>query len=286
MGEKELSTIEKLERIDPRYLYLVFFLIVGGLMAFPVNIPTPVTQTSIDALDYIQSLEPGSKVLFCQTYPAGAKAEQLPQATVLARALIDQGCVLIGMSIREDGPILDNWAWVQAIGQERYDELYGDQLVIIGFIPGRESAVKALAADMRMTITDVHGTPLDEMAAMDGVITAEDIDAICIVSGSMGWVNYYLRQMQVQFGMPFICGIQASALSDMLPYIPETIKAYILGLRGAREFEMLISPDKPLYVPNLQGMMDALSSGFFYIVILILITNVLYFIKRSQNGGS
>jgi hypothetical protein len=286
MGETNQSTVNRMQNIDPRYIYLIFIIIVMALMAFPVNIPTPVTQATIDAHEYIKSMAPGSKVLFCQTYPAGAKAEQLPQATVLAKALIDQGCVLIGMSIREDGPVLDNWAWTQAVGQAKYDELYGNQLVIIGFIPGRESAVKALAADMRMTETDVYGTPLDELPAMEGVLTAEDLDAICIVSGSMGWVNFYLRQIQVQFGTPFICGIQASAYTQMLPYIPETIKAYILGLRGAREFEKVISPGQPLYVPNLQGMMDALSSGFFYIVILIIATNVLYYLSRSQNGGS
>jgi hypothetical protein len=286
MTEEPTGMLDKLIRIDPRYIYFIFFLIVGGLIAVPIGIPTPVTQATIDCYEYIKNLEPGSKVLFCQTYPAGAKAEQLPQATVLSKALIDQGCILIGMSIREDGPILDNWAWTQAVGQQKYDELYGEQLVIIGFIPGRESAVKALASDMRMTITDVTGIPLDQMPAMEGVYTAEDLDAICIVSGSMGWVNYYIRQMQVQYGMPFICGIQASAYPQMLPYIPQTIVAYILGLRGAREFEKVISPGKPLYVPNLQGMMDALSFGFFYIVILIIVTNIFYSIQRSRGGGT
>ena len=98
MEDKKLSTIDRLQGADPRYIYLLFVLIVGGLMAFPVNIPTPVTQPTIDAYNYIKTIEPGSKVLFCQTYPAGAKAEQLPQATVLAKALIDQGCILIGKS--------------------------------------------------------------------------------------------------------------------------------------------------------------------------------------------
>lgn len=286
MTETQPSIIDKLQNVDARYIYLLFLIIVGTLMAFPVGIPTPVTQATLDAYAYIQSLEPGTVVLFAQTYPAGAKAEQLPQATVLARALIDQGCILIGMSIREDGPILDTWAWTQAIGQERYDELYGEQLVIIGFLPGREAAVKAIASDMRLTVTDIYGTPLDEIKAMDGVYTAEDIDVIVQISGTMSWVNFYIRQMAIQYDMPFIMGIQGSALTEMLPYMPDTIVAYILGLRGAREFEKVISPDQPLYVPNLQGMMDALSAGFFYIVALIIATNVMYYIKKFQNGGS
>jgi hypothetical protein len=228
-------------------------------------------------------MEPGSVILFAQTYPAGAKAEQLPQATVLAKYLFENDMKLIGMSIREDGPVLDEWAWTKALGNERYNELYGEQMAIIGFIPGRETAVKAFGENLRMIEKDFYGNDIDDLPVMDGLETAEDIDAICIISGSMGWINFYLRQMQNDYGMPVICGAQASMVPAMLPYYPDAIPAYILGLRGAREFEKVISPNKPIYTPNLQGMMDALSAGFFYIVILIIVTNLIYVVRRPKS---
>jgi hypothetical protein len=230
--------------------------------------------------EYIDNMEPGSVVLFAQTYPAGAKAEQLPQATVLAKYLLDNDMKLIGMSIREDGPVLDDWAWRGALGDQRFNELYGEQMAIIGFIPGREAAAKAFAENMRMVEKDFYGNDIDDLPIMDGIETAEDIDAICIISGSMSWINYYLRQMQNQYGMPVICGAQASMVPQMIPYYPDAIPAYILGLRGAREFEKVISPDQAIYTPNLQGMMDALSFGFIYITALIVITNLFYFAGR------
>jgi hypothetical protein len=128
-----------------------------------------------------------------------------------------------------------------------------------------------------MVEKDFYGNDIDDLPVMDGIETAEDIDAICIISGSMSWINYYLRQMQNQYGMPVICGAQASMVPQMIPYYPDAIPAYILGLRGAREFEKVISPDQAIYTPNLQGMMDALSFGFIYITALIVITNLFYF---------
>jgi hypothetical protein len=277
MTQNERGLTDRLQNIDPRYLYLIFFILVMGLIAFPINVPTPVTDVTIEMKEYIDNMEPGSVVLFAQTYPAGAKAEQLPQATVLAKYLLDNDMKLIGMSIREDGPVLDDWAWRGALGDQRFNELYGEQMAIIGFIPGREAAAKAFAENMRMVEKDFYGNDIDDLPVMDGIETAEDIDAICIISGSMSWINYYLRQMQNQYGMPVICGAQASMVPQMIPYYPDAIPAYILGLRGAREFEKVISPDQAIYTPNLQGMMDALSFGFIYITALIVITNLFYF---------
>lgn len=72
----------------------------------PIGIPIKISEGTQSAYDVIDSLTPGSKVVFGFDYSPGNAAEMEPQAIAILKHLLTKDVKVIGLSFQAQGPML------------------------------------------------------------------------------------------------------------------------------------------------------------------------------------
>lgn len=267
--------------MDRRVIYLLLLLVLSFPLFRPVGIPLVTSALSKKSFDYIEKLPPGSVVAFATDTGVASQGEQMPQASVLFRQITrrkDLKIVLI--TFWEQGTIYLN-ALMEEAGHLK-DREYGKDWVDLGFIPGGEAAMAAVADDIHRAIpTDARGNKTSDLQLMKSVKTAKDINLLITISAGTPGVPEYARQWQSRHGTPIIAGVLSQFATIYMPYVDSKQLVGLLGgLRSAAEFEQLLG------IAGTAGRsMDALSLAHIMVVIFVCLANISYFaLKREQKG--
>ncbi len=158
----------------------------------------------------------------------------------------------------------------------------GVNWVHLGYVPGGESGVAALANDIRSVKTEDHfGTPIGQIPLMANINKASDFAALFWWGGSEGSIPYGIRQIVTPFNVPMTGMCTTNEVPNYTPYINSGQMVGIIGgVRGSAEYEYLMG------MPGLAlGQAMATNFGGLLWAILVVLGNVLYFIA-GRGGGS
>jgi len=158
----------------------------------------------------------------------------------------------------------------------------GVNWVHLGYVPGGESGVAALANDIRSVKTEDHfGTPISQIPLMANINKASDFAACFWWGGSEGSIPYGIRQIVTPFNVPMTGMCTTNEVPNYTPYINSGQMVGIIGgVRGSAEYEYLMG------MPGLAlGQAMATNFGGLLWAILVVLSNVLYFIA-GRGGGS
>jgi hypothetical protein len=118
---------------------------------------------------------------------------------------------------------------------------YGEDYVFLGFIPGSETGLASLLADIRGTVTvDFYGTPIDELPIMNGVNTATDFDLVFDSETDLTLMDGFVRQVSATYeGVKL--AMAASGGQFLEPYYPDQVQGLMYPLpQAGAEYEILI----------------------------------------------
>lgn len=276
----EMSIWEKMQDIDTRILYLLMWVVVLWPLINPINLPLGLQKGSKEYFDWIDDLEPGSKVVFSYDCSFSGLPELGPMSLATFHKLLEMDVKIYlcafwnaGADIAEDDIELLK-------PEENYGKVYGVDYIHLGYNPQREVGMTQFASDVykAFPVDFVYDKPLDTYEIMEGVQEAEDFDMlISIQSGSPGNAEW-VRQWVEPYGIDCIIGVLGVSTPGVAPYYNAgQVKAYLAGVRSAAEFEILVGrPDVAL------AQQDPLSTTHLLVILFVILGNIGHFYTRSQ----
>jgi len=261
-------------------LYVILIVLLAWPLIKPIGIKLDISDETRRCYEAIESLEPGSVVVFGFDYSAGNKAEMEPQALAVLRHLLRRNVKVIGLAFVEQGPILGEQAFQKTGWTEKQ---YGVDYINLGYRAGGQGTVAAFANDIPGTFnTDISGKPSTSFPIMEGIKTAADIDLIVTIAPGTPGPEDYVRQVFSSYQTPLVCGVPAVAITQVAPYVQaKQIKGILGGSPAAAQYELLI--EQP---GDAVAAMDAQSLAHLLIVAVIILRNIGYLAEKKASNNT
>jgi hypothetical protein len=283
---------------EDRFIILIFLIILSIAPLVPLP-DTPITPPTQDSFAAIENVPDGGTFLWCTDFGMGMWYEQAPAEVAVFRHMFqrvrDDDCKIV--FVTTSGP--DPWFVVQRLFRDEvnpddYGAVYGEDYVLLGWIPGYESTLAGLLSDLKGITSnkDYQGTALSDLPMMADLNEAGDFHLLGYslstspepytrqwgVGVGLNNVPVMLKDGTESPGALLICNINTGGVPWVMPYIEAGIQtSYISGQRGGAEYEDLLNePGAGL------GFMAGQSLGHFFAIALIIGTNAYYFYSRSR----
>lgn len=282
MGTEKKSILDRIASPDRRIIYAIAIISIVIPLAKPVGLPITIAKESRAFYDVIEALPDGSTILCSPDMESGVFGELGPVAIANMRHLWTKNHKLVFVFFyRGDGPIIfSNKVMTRVPGYVDEttvgDKVYGVDWVSLGYIEGHATAMAQLASDFHFISTDQFGNSIDDLPLLDEIQTAADFDLFIDIGG--GDNADALAQFSIPYDLPAICGTLSVDYIGLLPYYLSGVYGGILmGMKGGAEYESLIGAPGLATVAN-----DAISVTHLVLLSLLVIGNVVFFIRKNQ----
>ncbi|MDP2872373.1 MAG: hypothetical protein Q8P31_07550 [Bacillota bacterium] len=266
-----MNVLRVLGNIDRRIIYLLLIVAIIGPLMRPIGLPTMVEPMTRQAYAAVNALQTGDVLCLAMDFSVGYKDDLMAGVIAMVQHALDRGANVIMPAVLQDGPMLADEV-IRLFEGRGYKR--GERLVNLGFRPGGETAVAAMARDMRGTYPQDHyGTPVDALPAMNGVSTAADFDlviavAVNITPGGIDWI----KQVQGPFGTKTIFHSGTMLVPQFTPYLQSgQLVGMLKGISGSAQYESLINRPGPA-----TASMEGQSMSHLLVIILVLLGNLAY----------
>lgn len=274
-----MTLMEKIEALDRRIIYLLAWAFVLFPLLNPLGLPIPISQDSRAWYDYIDAIPDGSTILFSMDYGVSGMPELFPMTVATMAHLWSRDVKVVVIAFWSQGPLVFNTLLTQ-LNPEDFGKVYGEDWVELGYMPGGETAMNALASDIHAAFTRdfLENRPISEFPIMQDIRTAQDIDLIVSMETGTPGLAEWLRQWQAPHGVPIIVGCIGVSVPGMIPYLNSgQLSALMPGLTTSAEYEVLLGR------PGLAvAGVDAVSTSHLMLVLLVIMGNIAYFASRGR----
>jgi hypothetical protein len=281
--------LDFLTTLDRRCVFLLMALAVGIPVLTQATFPEAPTAPTRAVFQAVEDLPEGSLVLLAFDYDPGSAPELQPMATAFTRHCCLKKHRMIFLTLWPTGtPMVDQTIRDVIVGEFADAGFkYGEDYVNLGYRPGNEVAIKALATEMRkLYATDANGSSLDALPLTRPIKNVLDMQLVLNVSagypGAKEWVQYGTTQGKLPLGVG-VTGVQAP---QMYPYYPDQVLGILAALKGAAEYEAALG-DKyerfrdPIHNEAIKRMGPQLFAHLL-MVGLIVLGNVVHFANRRR----
>jgi hypothetical protein len=297
MGEKKDEYIGAFPRED-RYIFAIFLVLlaISPYIPFP---ETPITPATRNFYAAIENVPDGGAYMWSTDFDIGvwyemAAPEIATYHHMFTRAQEDGCKVVLVATFYPQGWMAAEKILREEVRPDDYGLVYGEDYVMLGWIPGYETTLAGLMSDL-WTIAggkDYQGTAFTDLPMMDNLRGAGDFHLLGYSTSTSP--DPYARQWGVGMGsnttpMTMKDGQQldgammignagTATVAWLMPYIESGIQtSYLSGQRGGAEYEILL--DRPGMGG---GFMAGQSIGHFYAIALVIVTNALYLLERRR----
>jgi len=270
------SLLEYIEAPPREFIYTILLIILSLPLVRPIGLPIPVSARIREYHEYIANLPDGAYVFVSVDYGVSSLPAFEPFMMATMHDLFAKNVKVVFATLYTDGPICYRSA-IEKVNPDAYGKKYGEDYVFLGYVPGGETARKALAEDLHAAVpADAKGTPIDQIPMLKGIKGASDFDLLICLTPSGDVAIGWIRQWVTPYGIKYLCVVLAMMMPTIEPYYPEQVKALCGADRGG-EYEFLIG--KP--GPGIKKA-DSFSIGHIVLMIFIILANIAYFSLKMQ----
>jgi hypothetical protein len=281
--EKMKQTIKKkIVSTDLAVLSILLLVVTIIPLLFTLGLPIPVSTNVQAVYKKIESLPPGSYVLYGSDCAPSGWGEDYPVARAIMQHLFMRPVKIVIIAFDTPaGPQL-----AESVVQEvnKGTKQYGTDYVNLGYFPGAEVAKAAFAKDVhRLVSQDFYGTSIDKLPIMQNLRTAKDIAYLITVTFMFTGTEEYIRQFVTGYGVTVTQADGAGGLPTATPYIRSgQLLGGVFGFQGAAEYELLLKSPGPAVRQT-----DALSLTALLMIGFIAAGNFQYFRRKlvDRKGG-
>lgn len=260
--------------INRRLIFILITLAVAIPLVIKIGLPNNVTKEVRQVYQEIDQLDSGSVVLISFDHEASSLPEVKPMAVAILRHCFSKNLKVIGLALLAEGTAIGDGI-LREMAKE-YDKKYGMDYLFLGFRPQSQAAILGMGEDIKRVFPlDYTNIPLDQIPMMNEVKNYQDISLIISVAdGDMPtyWVDYAVSRYHKKVAT----AVAAVMATSFYPFLASgQIVGLLGGLKGAAEYEILIKR------PGMgQRGMDAQSVSHLVIILLVILGNATYFLKR------
>jgi len=274
-----MGVMEKLssnKNLDKYILWSVMVILIAWPILSPIGLPLPIDPMTQEFYDNIAALPPGSAVWMENACGPSNMAEQMPAFVAIMSHISQMDLKLVLFNIY-DPTAIPVWEEFMMPELERRGHIgeYGVDWAWLPYIPGKETALAGVAADIRSTIgVDHYGTPLDELPIMEGLNSVEDFDLVILVGNTSPYFAY-IRQVIAPYQINFITQVLTLDVPLTMPYYPLQTQAILKGLGGAAQYEKIIG-----YAWRGMAAIESTSTSHTWILLAVIAANIYYVYKK------
>ncbi len=275
---QEKSFLDKIERLDRRWVFLFIGLAVAFPLFFKFGIAPDVTPPVQAYHDAIESLPEGSMVLCSFDYDPGSRAELNPMAQATLRHLMKKKHKVVLLTLWATAPaLIENN--INLVCRDEYKAKYGEDYVYLGQKEGREAVMVEMGRSIRSTFPlDYFHTPIEQIPLMRNVENYSSFSLLINVSAGYPGTKEYVQYVQSRFSIKMVSGASAVSVPEYSAYFQSgQLSGLLTGISGAAEYEKLIHASGLATIT-----MGGQTMGHLVIIFFILIGNVLYFVNRGR----
>ncbi len=224
----------------------------------------------------VESLKPGSPVLFSFDFDPSAMEELYPMGLALLRHCFQNGLHPILMTHWPNGVGISRQT-IEKAAKER-GKAPGKDYVFLGFRPGGSNLVLNMGESLQGAFDkDFYKQPTEGMPALEGVRSLKDIPLVIDLAAGTA-VEMWIAYGRDRFGFDLGAGCTAVITPDLYPFLNSGQLIGVLGgLRGAADYETLVKR-----ADRATKGMQAQSLTHVLIILLIIGANVRYLSLRSR----
>jgi hypothetical protein len=284
----------RLGRLDRRWIFLAMGLSIAAPILFRLRfpeVPGPMARATFAA---IESLPPGSRVLISFDFDPASKAELQPMANAMVHHCAAKGHKIVFMALWPLGKQMADQAIkdvLLAFHGDKYS--YGADYVQLGFKTGNEGVIKQLTTNFTEAYpSDTAGTPLSGLPLVADVRDLGGFDLVATVSagypGAKEWVQFGREAMKDSASL--VCGTTGVQASQLFPYYPGQLGGMLVAVKGAAEYETLVTDDYPVSKNQERLEQGRVRMGpqlvaHLLMIALIVIGNIAMIASRGTQGG-
>jgi len=258
-------------------VYLMIIVLCGYVVLQPLGLPLAINESTQHFYDTLNNIPEGSVILWNEGYMVSAfvSGSQVALYRQFFDLMREKDVNVIFLSSCVDGPL--GGALIQKLldaGVDKTDTEYGKDYVNLGWLPGFEAVLAAIAQDIQsVTEEDAYGTPVGNLELMQGLTT----DDLYLLGFSCGVsVDPWMRQWG-PLGKPILMIGGESLIAQAMGYVESgTVEAYLNGGRGNAEFEKLYG-----YFTLQTAIMDAKNLMSLYGIGLMILSNLIFGKKKG-----
>lgn len=268
---------------DPRFVYVLLVLVIAIPVLTHTVLPVPVTDSTRAVYDYIENLPENSLVVLSFDYSTSTVPELQPQATIVTQHVFMRPLKVLFVAQWTDGPALTD-AVLGAINKG--NKQYGVDYATLGYIPNSATLIGMTADIHSFFPVDTRGNPTNTLPIIQQFPGARQTAlVVTFVAGEPG-LSAYLQYWQSRLNIPVAAGAVASLAPGFMPfYNSHQLVGVLISIRAAAEYEFLEHAEYPQVPIGLSGAASAMvaqSSSHMLIVLMIIVGNVAYFVRRRK----
>lgn len=272
--------LERLLKLDRRWIFVLIGLATALPLLFPVNLPvapTPRTKAFYDAID---ALPAGSPVLLSLDFEPDIMAELQPMSIAVLRHCFRKNLKPVILTLYPAGPGLVERAL--AIASEAEGKRRNEDYVFLGYKSGSQTVILGLGESIRALFPeDFYGTKIDAIPLMKGLNSYRDFPLVVNVSGS-AIADYYIRIAATRYHKKLVLACTAVMATDYYPYLSSgQLSGLSGGMKGSAEYERLLG-----LIGDARRGMDAQSLVHVLIVALVMLGNIALMTAGRRAGGT
>ena len=291
------SFLSRLDGLDRRWIFLAMGLSIAVpillKLRFP-EVPGPMARATFDA---IESIPAGSRVLLAFDYDPASAGELQPMANAMVHHCAARGHRIVFMALWPLGKQMADATIKDVLLEFHPQYAYGTDYVQLGYKAGNEAVVKLMATDIpQQYSTDAAGAALASLPLVADVKSTTDFKLVASISagypGAKEWVQYANSANPEAFKL--VSGSTGVQVSQLLPYYPAQMEGLLVAVKGAAEYEMLVtaaypSADKPDLLAERLGQgrvrMGPQLVAHLLMIGLIILGNIAMVAGRSRGGA-
>lgn len=279
MANKQDSIWYKIQHIPREILYVLVIISMIVPLLRPMGLPIVISPQTRSLFDSLNTLEPGDVMLEFVDWSAGSMSFHQPGCLAVSYLAVERGAKLVFLSTSPEGPLMYDLMiekFQPVLDEANY--VYGEDYVYLGYVAGLETALAAIASDIRSAFsTDYFGAPLDEIPLMENVNDYADYSMI--ISYTMGSPESFVRQFNTQHGVITHIHCGEMMTPTILPFWASgQITGLLNGGVGAAEMEVLVK--RP---GDAVKLTDVYSFSNILVFVFLLVGNV-GFVMQRRNG--
>lgn len=286
--------LARMGSIDRRWIFLAVALSIGVpilLQLRPPEVPGPMARATFEAIEAIPS---GSRVLLSFDYDPASEGELQPMANALVHHCASRGHKLVFMALWPLGKQLADTTIKDVLLEFHPGYVYGTDYAQLGFKTGNEGVIKIMTTAIPQQYpSDAAGTPLASLPLVASIKRLEDFKLIGTISagypGAKEWVQYADGANPDAFTL--VAGSTGVQVSQLLPYHPKQINGLLVAVKGAAEYEMLVTSKYPVdhdqsrFEEGRRRMGPQLVAHLL-VIALIVLGNISMIAGRGLKGGA
>ena len=280
--------------VDRRWIFLSMALAVGVpillKLRFP-EVPGPMAKATFDA---VESIPEGSRVLLSFDYDPASAGELQPMASALVYHCASRHHRIVFMALWPLGKQMADKTIKDVLLEFHPEYKYGVDYVQLGYKAGNEGVIKLMTTNIPGQYpTDADGAALSKMPIVADVADLRAFKFIGSFSagfpGAKEWVQYAKGNTPDAFKV--VGGSTGVQVSQLLPYYPKQMEGLLVAIKGAAEYEMLVTSKYPTshYADRLEEgrrRMGPQLVAHLLMIGLIVLGNVAMIAGRGMKGGA